>query len=1131
MIRGLLCKLKVSPHDLLIVSCHGTVTGYEADKKSTHTKHNPNPLIFSDNTTMTQKLILLLLYTLSLSIGGLASNLRDVVMIVDGSGSISAEDFRIQKDGMIAGINSLKTSSVYGDTSISIVQYAGSMTRTELGYRIPQSSSDLDNIISIVNAIVQIGGLTNPGDGINTATNLLSANYGTYASSYQRYCLFTDGIRNGGASVESAISTAKNANFGLDSFAVLAILDGGLTETDFYFAYGSLVFEGNVVVFSGATEFANAVAPMCFAKNEDVHELVALEVTQATQDLNNGIPLIRGKRTMVRAYIKSPTSATSQLPLTIRLRGKDKNGNKLPGSPLTATNSAGRITPITDPISYRHLLSATANFLLPESWTSQDELQLTVENVGTDLKCTPTDCTKTVSLVTANALQIRLYAVSYVNAATNQIVGPSKQDMIEAVREMTMLYPTSGIALRDNKYEHLYLGKLTFVDAQDVIKQLDAARGFWYSGYLSVGIMAPSAKLRAWYNNQWNDIYGVAPGKMSVSRHYGIGFGDMYDRYTVSHEVGHQLGLPHPVYLDPSSNSLKGFCGAASAEKSAFPYVYTQNGKYKPMLGPFPANDKMSWVYGWDSVTEVADDKIVPPQDHFELMSYCGPKRTWISKASYEKLYNNHFKPFFSFSSSSAESHKPMLPQQHLTASVQEEYYVYRISVELGTDVISFGPVVTHHASSSATSSPTSAPTTSVFDNRTYTLALLNENAIITKTIPFDVEEVFVHDVAREALPSIGYATVLVPASEAPKGSIAVQRDGTVLSELTASASRPNVTVIFPNGGESLPGPFALFVWEGVDADGDSLTYSVFFSANSGTTWFLIATDIADTELNVSLSSLTESSNALLKVQVSDGFLVNEDRSDGTFITPNNLPEVTIISPSAGDVFGSVQTITLQAVSTDSEDGSLTGASVVWTSSRDGRIGSGSTLLTTADMYSEGDHVITATATDSAGAFASDSIEITVYRIAPFDEPAPGLVVPFQVGLKRNAVNIKISKKGKDLTKATIYILSTDMFNATDVDVNTLTLGPTGTPVLNAGGKGGKDKKVKGKNGKGNNDNGDGLVDADKDGHVDDLLVKFEGIGVRCNDTEVVLKGSTVYGDTFESRAPIVTTGKTCDKR
>lgn len=97
----------------------------------------------------------------------------------------------------------------------------------------------------------------------------------------------------------------------------------------------------------------------------------------------------------------------------------------------------------------------------------------------------------------------------------------------------------------------------------------------------------------------------------------------------------------------------------------------------------------------------------------------------------------------------------------------------------------------------------------------------------------------------------------------------------------------------------------------------------------------------------------------------------------------NAAPVVSIIAPNGGDSFASGTTISFAGSATDAEDGDLTTA-LVWTSDRDGKIGTGGSFAT---VLSDGIHVITAAVTDSAGNYAAASITITIQP-----PPDPGAI-------------------------------------------------------------------------------------------------------------------------------------------
>ena len=88
----------------------------------------------------------------------------------------------------------------------------------------------------------------------------------------------------------------------------------------------------------------------------------------------------------------------------------------------------------------------------------------------------------------------------------------------------------------------------------------------------------------------------------------------------------------------------------------------------------------------------------------------------------------------------------------------------------------------------------------------------------------------------------------------------------------------------------------------------------------------------------------------------------------------NEPPAVVITSPVDGTTSAADALLNLIGTATDLEDGDL-GASLVWTSSKDGVLGTGTEL---GVVLSKGRHTITATATDSGGASGSAQVSIWI---------------------------------------------------------------------------------------------------------------------------------------------------------
>ncbi len=89
-----------------------------------------------------------------------------------------------------------------------------------------------------------------------------------------------------------------------------------------------------------------------------------------------------------------------------------------------------------------------------------------------------------------------------------------------------------------------------------------------------------------------------------------------------------------------------------------------------------------------------------------------------------------------------------------------------------------------------------------------------------------------------------------------------------------------------------------------------------------------------------------------------------------------NAPTANIDAPAPGTVFKQGASVVFSGSATDSEDGALSGSALVWTSDKDGKIGTGTTF--SISTLSLGTHAITLTATDSDGMTDVKTISIQI---------------------------------------------------------------------------------------------------------------------------------------------------------
>ena len=131
-----------------------------------------------------------------------------------------------------------------------------------------------------------------------------------------------------------------------------------------------------------------------------------------------------------------------------------------------------------------------------------------------------------------------------------------------------------------------------------------------------------------------------------------------------------------------------------------------------------------------------------------------------------------------------------------------------------------------------------------------------------------------------------------------------------------------------------------------------------------------------------SRTDLSPGSHTITASVTDSGSLVGQDQIT---ITVNGPPTVTITAPTSGANFDEGANVTFTGTASDAEDGNLT-ASLAWTSSLDGSIGTGGSFSRT-DL-SIGTHTINASVTDSGGLTGEDQITVTINAVA--NDVTPG---------------------------------------------------------------------------------------------------------------------------------------------
>ena len=210
---------------------------------------------------------------------------------------------------------------------------------------------------------------------------------------------------------------------------------------------------------------------------------------------------------------------------------------------------------------------------------------------------------------------------------------------------------------------------------------------------------------------------------------------------------------------------------------------------------------------------------------------------------------------------------------------------------------------------------------------------------------------------------------------------IEIRKAGSTIFGRDVSSHAPAVTLISPNGGGTLSGAIEVN-WTATDLDGDSTRAELYYSMDNGFSWQLIGFDIVGDSFSWNTDFVPGTTVGLVRVVVSDGILVAEDVSDGTFAISGHPPSVTVVAPSDSVSVVAGEPVSFKAVLVDWEDAPESGASLVWISNLSDTIGTGASFM--ASNLAVGTHIITVSGSDSDGMTARDTV--TVLVVADSDE-------------------------------------------------------------------------------------------------------------------------------------------------
>jgi hypothetical protein len=730
-----------------------------------------------------------------------------------------------------------------------------------------------------------------------------------------------------------------------------------------------------------------------------------MEISQGTQNLDNDMPLVANRWTIVRVFVgdangKGAENVTSRL-LGFRTcpgPGCPPNVNgPVPLPVLSPWNKGGHITVQADGGS-RVNLDDSFWFFLPKSWREfPGNIQIVAEvNHDDGVNESSSDnnsLSKSATFVQADTLQVRavpLHLHEFWDKDKPEVLYEcDESDFWRIFLNMFRYHPIDRLlvtcpAAPLEPFPH----EIATVDIQPFEWDMgdpdicgDAhTRLKWLMAQESLpGRWQYAGLIRNTLPGLCNGWAGAANGDaVWLKMRSTVSGGDppwlVSGGVTLAHELGHSW-LPNPDHI-----LCKGNEGPPNGQADTqYPYIYPNC--------RFSAANARGW-YGMDvyyalwpddltqpTVLPNGDpDAMVSPADLFPLMGYLRPR--WTDPYTYCELLNGYVASGGFFCDrdqidpnpgGQLTGGKPRAPISTTLTTGSLVMVSGKVNFEDGTGKIyqvALQPADEVFAHVIEEAEAKLAEQAAVGATGRFQVQAMDPASGAVYSVPIISEENG-HEVP---IRSEGFFELL----SFPPGAVAVGLfdldSGTLVDSRTVSPSAPSVDFSMPGAGETLVAG-SMIKWRGVDPDGDPLRYTLRYSPDGGNSWHVIALDTPDEEYTLpSIDRLPGSTAGMLSISANDGFQTATAELSGTVVVPGKPPRVAVISPEPGGTFSTSDPVLLSAVAQDVEDGVLSDdAAVVWSSDLDGNLGEGTDLVLDPGSLSQGHHRITVRATDSDG--------------------------------------------------------------------------------------------------------------------------------------------------------------------
>lgn len=697
--------------------------------------------------------------------------------------------------------------------------------------------------------------------------------------------------------------------------------------------------------------------------------ITGIEVTQGIQVPNNLVPLVGFKATVVRVYVQSR---------------EDSNGPwhnvtaQLSVSRSSRTHGSSSIT-ISPAGSNSRIRGDSFSFLLDRDETATGTRDLTVRISGPAGRpeTNTTDNVRTQSVTFGPARHLTLWGFTYGNrnngpmcmgGAPNDYVPPFSNfethrqymENVYPVSSITILpVPGSGMTFDNNAYGDTPCGGMQ--RASEALTRIVSAMP---AGSERVYFLRPTQGSDGWCCNFVNGHFipngedeRTDPG-ITMSHEISHSYGGVFHN---QHTFDRGFGYPRTDYMARSDNDgpIGSWVGVELAPTSRLIPGQTADGRpaawdfmsYHPPGQPF-------WVSPYTFcklLNYVTEGSVLCPAS----VEGGGMEQGALPAQKFHEVARfASSRSFFAHTNASRVSRDRQI--QPATQTRQKFLYV---AGEVSADGrVRLSPFEIVEEEKDLTTKPL---------GKTFILRIEDTTGKVLAEYPFDVSPF--HSSPQHGMEHLPIRSrpfnLFVPWNPAT-ARIVVLKGEKELAERVVSRHAPKFSELTFAVGRKVTGKQNLS-WKVVDEDGDSLTYSVWYSRD-GREWIPIAANLDTNSLTIDFDHLPGSTRGRLRVHASDGVNTSQLITKKSFRVSSKGPQITISGPQDGAILNEGQEYLLKGSAFTYEQGAITGSKAfVWRDKAGKTLAIGPWIVL---RLSPGEHTISLTVTDASGVAA------TVYR-------------------------------------------------------------------------------------------------------------------------------------------------------